>query len=72
MSRECADVPVQREIDGECFFATPPNGGWWAVRRFEIPPARQAQVDWSHLGTLEMEGEGVSYPVSLSHSAIAG
>jgi transposase len=28
-----------------------------AVRRFETPPGRQAQVDWGHLGTLEMEGE---------------
>jgi len=24
-----------------------------AVRRFETPPGRQAQVDWGHLGTLE-------------------
>jgi transposase len=28
-----------------------------AVRRFETPPGKQAQVDWGHLGTLEMEGE---------------
>jgi transposase len=28
-----------------------------AVRRFETPPGRQAQVDWGHLGTLEMNGE---------------
>ena len=28
-----------------------------AVRRFETPPGRQAQVDWGHLGTLEMDGE---------------
>lgn len=27
-----------------------------AVRRFETPPGRQAQVDWGHLGTLE-DGE---------------
>lgn len=27
-----------------------------AVRRFETPPGRQAQVDWGHLGSLEMEG----------------
>ena len=27
-----------------------------AVRRFETPPGRQAQVDWGHLGYLEMEG----------------
>ena len=31
-----------------------------AVRRFETPPGRQAQVDWGHLGTLEMEGEEYS------------
>ena len=24
-----------------------------AVRRFETPPGKQAQVDWGHLGTLE-------------------
>jgi transposase len=28
-----------------------------AVRRFEPPPGRQAQVDWGHLGTLEIDGE---------------
>jgi transposase len=28
-----------------------------AVRRFETLPGRQAQVDWGHLGTLEMNGE---------------
>jgi hypothetical protein len=28
-----------------------------AVRRFETPPGRQAQVDWGHLGTLEVDGE---------------
>lgn len=27
-----------------------------AVRRFETPAGRQAQVDWGHLGSLEMEG----------------
>ena len=27
-----------------------------AVRRFETPAGRQAQVDWGHLGTLEVEG----------------
>lgn len=25
---------------------------WWAVRRFETPPGKQAQVDWGHLGSL--------------------
>jgi transposase len=28
-----------------------------AVRRFETPPGHQAQVDWGHLGYLEMDGE---------------
>ena len=27
-----------------------------AVRRFETPPGRQAQVDWGHLGTIDVEG----------------
>jgi transposase len=27
-----------------------------AVRRFETPPGKQAQVDWGHLGSLEMNG----------------
>lgn len=28
-----------------------------AVRRFETPPGKQAQVDWGHLGYLETGGE---------------
>jgi transposase len=28
-----------------------------AVRRFETPPGRQAQVDWGYLGTLAISGE---------------
>lgn len=28
-----------------------------AVRRYETPPGKQAQVDWGHLGYLEVEGE---------------
>lgn len=28
-----------------------------AVRRFETPPGKQAQVDWGHLGSLADEGE---------------
>jgi transposase len=27
-----------------------------AVRRFETPPGKQAQVDWGHLGSIEIEG----------------
>jgi transposase len=27
-----------------------------AVRRFETPPGKQAQVDWGHLGTQEVDG----------------
>lgn len=29
-----------------------------AVRRFETPPGRQAQVDWRHLGSLELDSIG--------------
>lgn len=28
-----------------------------AVRRFETPAGRQAQVDWGHLGSIEIDGE---------------
>lgn len=28
-----------------------------AVRRYETPPGKQAQVDWGHLGYLEVDGE---------------
>jgi transposase len=28
-----------------------------AVRRFETPPGKQGQVDWGHLGTLEVAGQ---------------
>ena len=27
-----------------------------AVRRFETPPGKQAQVDWGHLGSIDIEG----------------
>jgi transposase len=42
-----------------------------AVRRFETPPGRQAQVDWVHLGDIE-EGQGVhtlyGFVVTLGYS----
>ncbi|MFY9724280.1 MAG: hypothetical protein WB579_16055 [Bryobacteraceae bacterium] len=28
-----------------------------AVRRFETPPGKQAQVDWGHLGSIEIGGQ---------------
>ena len=47
-----------------------------AVRRFETPPGRQAQVDWGHLGTLEMEGQerqlwGFTFTLGYSRTLIA-
>jgi transposase len=27
------------------------------VRRFETPPGKQAQVDWGHLGSIDMDGQ---------------
>ena len=30
---------------------------WRAVRRFKTPPGKQAQVDWGHLGYLEINGQ---------------
>lgn len=33
------------------------ESGAAAVRRFETPPGRQAQVDWGHLGTLQIDGQ---------------
>lgn len=50
-----------------------------AVRRFETPPGKQAQVDWGHLGTLEIDGREPSmwaFALTLGYSralvAIAG
>ena len=48
------------------------QAGWAsAVRRFETPPGRQAQVDWGHLGSLE-EDERVSqlwgFTITLGYS----
>jgi len=42
-----------------------------AVRRFETPPGKQAQVDWGHLGTIEMDGEDRNlwgFAFTLGHS----
>jgi len=41
------------------------------VRRFGTPPGKQGQVDWGHLGTLELEGEERRYGDSRSLWAIA-
>jgi transposase len=37
----------------------PQRSSAWAVavRRFETPPGKQGQVDWGHLGTLEVAGQ---------------
>jgi transposase len=47
-----------------------------AVRRFETPPGRQAQVDWGHLGTIEMDGEeyklnGFTFTLGYSRAMMA-
>jgi transposase len=47
-----------------------------AVRRFETPPGKQAQVDWGHLGTIEIEGEqfrisGFAFTLGYSRTLIA-
>ncbi len=47
-----------------------------AVRRFETPPGRQGQVDWGHLGTLEMNGEerklsGFTFTLGYSRMMVA-
>jgi len=47
-----------------------------AVRRFETPPGKQAQVDWGHLGTLEMNGEerklwGFTFTLGYSRTMMA-
>jgi transposase len=44
-----------------------------AVRRFETPPGKQAQVDWGHLGTLEMAGQDRNlwgFTFTLGHSRV--
>lgn len=47
-----------------------------AVRRFETPPGQQAQVDWGHLGTLEVEGQrrplwGFTFTLGFSRALMA-
>ena len=47
-----------------------------AVRRFETPPGKQAQVDWGHLGTLEMAGgdqqlHGFTFTLGYSRRMVA-
>jgi len=47
-----------------------------AVRRFETPAGKQAQVDWGHLGTLEMGGEewklhGFTFTLGYSRRMVA-
>lgn len=47
-----------------------------AVRRFETPPGRQAQVDWGHLGTLEIDVQehqlwGFTFTLGYSRTMMA-
>jgi transposase len=47
-----------------------------AVRRFETPPGKQAQVDWGHLGTIEMDGgerrlNGFAFTLGYSRTMMA-
>jgi transposase len=47
-----------------------------AVRRFETPPGKQAQVDWGHLGTIEIDGEqrplsGFTFTLGYSRMLVA-
>jgi transposase len=47
-----------------------------AVRRFETPPGKQAQVDWGHLGTLEVDGQehklwGFTFTLGYSRTMMA-
>jgi transposase len=53
----------QRGYDGGCTIVKDwlqpqrAAGRATAVRRFETPPGKQAQVDWGHLGCLERDGQ---------------
>jgi hypothetical protein len=47
-----------------------------AVRRFETPPGKQAQVDWGHLGTVRLNGEerklwGFAFTLGYSRTMMA-
>src|SRR6202051_2380660 len=47
-----------------------------AVRRFETAPGKQAQVDWGHLGTLEVAGQeqklhGFTFTLGYSRRMVA-
>lgn len=47
-----------------------------AVRRFETPPGWQAQVDWGHLGTIDMDGveqklSGFTFTLGFSRAMFA-
>ena len=44
-----------------------------AVRRFETPAGKQAQVDWGHLGSIDIHGEerklwGFSFTLGYSRT----
>ena len=50
--------------------------GVMAVRRFETAPGKQAQVDWGHLGTLEIAGQeqklhGFTFTLGYSRRMVA-
>jgi len=52
------------------------SAGTVAVRRFETPPGKQAQVDWGHLGTIEMDGRlralnGFAFTLGYSRTMMA-
>ena len=47
-----------------------------AVRRFETPPGKQAQVDWGHLGSIEIDGaerrlNGFTFTLGYSRTMMA-
>jgi transposase len=51
--------------------------GVTAVRRFETPAGQQAQVDWGHLGSIELDGKehklwGFTFTLGYSRMMMAG